>query len=121
MVTFGGLNVKQLGAKLISMGCEGNSVYGNTLFCSSNQLGYVGFIKIEIDIQLEALLQALYGLFFHSPKKFLKYQSLCDVFTDKGNKQLKNIQTRWIHMLSFVKRVMEQYRLLIAKMHDMMF
>jgi len=27
MVTFGGLNVEQLGAKLISMGCDGNNVF----------------------------------------------------------------------------------------------
>ncbi len=27
MVTFGGLNVKQLGIKFISMGCDGSSVF----------------------------------------------------------------------------------------------
>ncbi len=29
--------------------------------------------KLRMVVQLEALLQALYGFFFHSPKKFLKY------------------------------------------------
>jgi hypothetical protein len=93
------------------------------IHCFAHQINLAMLVlsKLKLIIQLEALFQALYGLVSHSPKKFLKYQSLCDEFTDKGNKQLRNVKTRWIKMLSFVKRVMEQYRLLIAKMHDMMF
>lgn len=39
------------------------------------------------------------------------------MFIGKGNKLLKNVKTRWVSMLSFMKFVMEQYWLLMAKMH----
>ncbi len=38
MVTFGGLSVKDLGEKLISMGCDGNSVFG----CSFQGILHLG-------------------------------------------------------------------------------
>ncbi len=59
-------------------------------------------------VHLETLLQAMYG-FFLSPKKILEFQKLFDVLTNKENKLLKNVKTRWINMLSSVKHVMEQY------------
>jgi hypothetical protein len=141
MVTFGGLNVKQLGAKLILMGCDGSNVFQGAkagitaqmkenvvifmmgIHCFAHRTNLVVLVlsKLKLVVQLKALLQALYGFFSHSPKNFLKYHSLCDVLIDKGNKQLRNMQTRWINMLSLVKHVMEQYQPLIAKMHDMMF
>ncbi len=93
MVAFGGLNVEQLETKFISMGCDGNNVfhgvwgwhlytnekecgsifYENTLFCSLNQSGCVGFIKVEFVVQLEALLHVLCEFLFHSPKKFIEF------------------------------------------------
>jgi hypothetical protein len=93
MVTFWGLNVKQLGAKLISMGCKGNSVFqgakaslttqmkknvapfmmGIHCFIHQINLDVLVLSKLRLVVQLEALLQVLYGFFSHSPKKFLKY------------------------------------------------
>jgi hypothetical protein len=93
MVTFWGLNVKQLGAKLISMGCKGNSVFqgakasfttqmkknmapfmmGIHCFAYQINLDVLVLSKLRLVVQLEALLQVLYGFFSHSPKKFLKY------------------------------------------------
>jgi hypothetical protein len=129
MVTFGGLNVKQLGAKLILMGCNGSNVFQGAkasvitqmkenvalfmmvIHCFPHRTNLVVLVlsKLKLVVQLEALLQALYGFFSHSPNKFLKYHNLCDVLIDKGNKQLRNVKTRWINMLSLVKHVMEQY------------
>ncbi len=127
MVTFGSLSAKELGAKLNSIGCQDNSVFqsarasltkqmkenvapfimGIHCFVHPSNLVVLVLSMLTLVAQLEALLQALYGFFFHSPKKFLKYQSLCDVFTNKGNKQLINLKTKWINMLSIVKCVME--------------
>jgi hypothetical protein len=87
------------------------------LFYSSNQPSCVDFIKAKFGCLIGALLQALYGFFSHSPKKFLEFQSLCDVLTKKGNKLMKNMKTRWINMLFLVKHVMEQYQPL-ENMHD---
>ncbi len=117
MVTFGGLVVKQLGAKLISMGCDGSNVFQGakagvtTWLCWFYQNGVWLF-------NWKPSCRLYMGFFFHSPKKFLEFQSLCDVFIKKGNKLLRNMKIRWINMLSLVKHVMEQYQLLIAKMHD---
>jgi hypothetical protein len=74
--------------------------------------------KLSLVVQLEGLLHILYGFFFHSPKKFLEFQSLCDVLIKEGNKLLKNVKFKWINMLSPMKRVMEQYWPFIAMMHD---
>jgi hypothetical protein len=73
--------------------------------------------KLSLVVQLEALLHTLYGFFFHSPKKFLEFQSLCDVLIEKGNKLLKNMKIKWSNMFP-MKCVMEQYRPFIAMMHD---
>ncbi len=40
------------------------------------------------------------------------------MLTKKRNKLLRNMKTRWINILSHTKHVMEQYQILIAKMHD---
>jgi hypothetical protein len=66
---------------------------------------------------LEALLQAIYAFFSHSPKKYLEFQKLCEVLMEKGNKLFQNVKTKWINMLFLVQQVMEQYRPLITKMY----
>jgi hypothetical protein len=38
MVTFGGLSVKQMGAKLISMGCDGSNVFQGARVGVSTQM-----------------------------------------------------------------------------------
>jgi hypothetical protein len=38
--------------------------------------------------------------------------------SQKKNKLLRNMKTRCINILSRTKHVMEQYQILIAKMHD---
>jgi hypothetical protein len=76
MVTFGGLSAKQLGAKLISMGCEGNNVFEGAraslttqmkenvapfimgIHCFTHQINLVVLVlsKLRLVVQLEALL-----------------------------------------------------------------
>jgi len=62
------------------------------IHCFTHQTNLVVLILSKLG--LVALLQALYGFFFHSHKKFLEFQSLCDVLTKKGNKLMKNMATR---------------------------
>ncbi len=93
MVTFRGLNVEQLGAKLISMSCDGNNVFqvvrvgvtmqmkknvapflmGIHYFVHRTNLAMLVLSKLSLVVQLEALLHDLYGFFSHSPKKFLEF------------------------------------------------
>jgi hypothetical protein len=51
---------------------------------------FVVLVLLELTLvaQLKALLKALYGVFYHSPKKFLEFQKMCDVLMKKGNKTL---------------------------------
>ncbi len=109
MVTFKGFNVKQLGVELISMGCNGSSVFrgarasvttqmkenvapflmGVHYFVHWTNLAMLVLSKLSLVVQLEVFLHILYGFLFHSPKKFPEFQSLCDVFIKKKDKLLE--------------------------------
>ncbi len=85
MVTFGGLSAKQLGAKLISMGCEGNNVFEGArasfttqmkenvppfmmgIHCFTHQINLVVlvFIKTEIGCSIGSPFVGLYMGFSH--------------------------------------------------------
>jgi hypothetical protein len=45
-------------------------------------------LKLNLVAHFKALLEALYGVFYHSPKKFFEFQKMCDVLMKKGNKTL---------------------------------
>jgi hypothetical protein len=62
------------------------------------------------------MLGSLYAFFAHSPKRHLEFVKLAEVMQSKGLKILKNIQTRWICMLSPTIRIMNKYRVLLVKM-----
>jgi hypothetical protein len=55
----------------------------------------------------------LHSYFAHSPKRFTK---LAELMQTKGNTIIWNVKTKWISMLSFAKRVMEKYMILLVKM-----
>jgi hypothetical protein len=56
------------------------------------------FLKLNLMVRLGVLFQAMYAFFFHSPKKYLEFQKLCEVFMEKGNKLFQNVKTRSISM-----------------------
>jgi hypothetical protein len=64
--------------------------------------------KLNLVAQLGVLLQAMYAFFFHSPKKYLEFQKLCEMLMEKRNKLLQNVKTRWINMLYPMQQVMGQ-------------
>lgn len=66
--------------------------------------------------RIEDMLASLYAYFAHSPKRHLEFVKLAELMQSKGLKILKNIQTRWISMLSPAVRVLNKYRVLIVKM-----
>jgi hypothetical protein len=45
-------------------------------------------LELSLVAHLKALVEALYGFFYHSPKTFLEFQKMCDVSMKKGNKKL---------------------------------
>jgi hypothetical protein len=59
--------------------------------------------------RLESLFQSMYSYFCRSNKRHGKLQKLADLIETKGNKMLRNIETRWISMNSPAKRIMFKY------------
>lgn len=72
--------------------------------------------NLPIVAKLESLCQAMYSYFCHSPKHHLEFQKLADLVETKGRSMLKNVKTRWLSLLEPLKRVMGEYKTLIAKM-----
>jgi hypothetical protein len=66
--------------------------------------------------RIESLLQTLHAYFAHSPRQHLNFTKLVEVMETKRNKIICNVKTRWISMLSLVKRVLAKYKTLLVKM-----
>jgi hypothetical protein len=66
--------------------------------------------------RIESLLQTLRAYFAHSFRQHLNFTKLVEVMETKGNKIICNVKTRWISMLSLVKRVLAKHKTLLVKM-----
>jgi hypothetical protein len=69
--------------------------------------------------KIKDLLQSLYGYFSHSHKRCKDLEEVVDVVeTREGEGGIVSIvKTRWISMLQPAKRVLDEYRVLVLKMH----
>ena len=74
--------------------------------------------NLPIVAKLEALCQAMYSYFSHSPKRHSDFQRLADIVETEGRRMLQNVKTRWISLLEPLKRVMGEYKTLVVKMCD---
>jgi len=74
--------------------------------------------NLLIVAKLEALCQAMYSYFSHSPKRHSEFQKLADIVETEGRRMLRNVKTRWISLLEPLKRVMGEYKTLVVKMCD---
>ena len=72
---------------------------------------------LEMVARIETLLIILYKYFSKSPKRHLELQKLAELLESKGRKILRNVKTRWISILSPLKRVLSEYRTLLVKMY----
>jgi hypothetical protein len=68
--------------------------------------------------KIENLLHNLHKYFARSPKRHIEFTRLSEVMQTKGLKIIRNNKTRWLSMLSPLKRVMSEYRTLVHKMHQ---
>jgi hypothetical protein len=85
--------------------------YGHRL-----NLAVQSLAEIDIVSQMEALLTALHAYFAKLPKNALEFSNLAKVMETGGRKILKHCKTRWMGMLAPAKRILSEYRLLVAKM-----
>jgi hypothetical protein len=58
----------------------------------------------------------MHAYFSHSPKWHLESQKLADIVETEGFIMLRNVKTRWISLLEPLRRIMDEYKTLIAKM-----
>ena len=66
---------------------------------------------------IKKLLKKLHSYFSKSPKRHLELEKLLEPLHLKSRKILNNVKTRWISMLTPLKRVLYEYRVLIMKMY----
>jgi hypothetical protein len=65
---------------------------------------------------IEDLLKVAHSYFAYSPKKFAEFHSLAQTMETKGLKLFKNVPTRWISLIEPLRRLLAEYRSVIAKM-----
>jgi hypothetical protein len=75
-------------------------------------------LDLEMVSRIEILLAALHMYFSKSPKRHLELQKLVELLETKDRKILQNVKTRWISMLSPLKRVLSEYHTLLVKMYS---
>jgi hypothetical protein len=66
---------------------------------------------------IEDVLQATHSYFAHSPKKIAEFRTLAQLMETKGLKLLKNVKTRWISFISPLRRLINEFKSVMAKMH----
>jgi hypothetical protein len=66
--------------------------------------------------KIKSLFASMHNYFAHNPKHHLEANKLAELLECKGNKIFKNIKTRWISMLSFSKKILNEYKGLVIKM-----
>jgi hypothetical protein len=132
----GGLTHEEIASKLVCFGADGVSTFQGSksgvttqirekwapfclgVSCSSHRINLVveTMTKYPMVSRLENMFQSVYSYFCRSNKRHAELQKLADLMETKGNKMLRNVDTRWISMRSPAKRIMSEYSTLIVKM-----
>jgi hypothetical protein len=138
VVRDGGLAVQDIRERLVCFGSDGASVlqgkrngvtvqiqgmhapYCQGMHCVAHRIDLVVEVLSELSMisSIEKLLKKLHSYFSKSPKRHLELEKLAELLHLKGRKILNNIKTRWISMLSPLKRVLSEYRVLLIKMYS---
>jgi hypothetical protein len=73
--------------------------------------------KLDLLSTIEDLLMKSHACFNHSPKKVTEFHSLAQLLDTKGLKLLKNVKTRWISCHSPMRRLLSEWKSVMANMH----
>jgi len=65
---------------------------------------------------IEDVLRMTHAYFAHSPKKAAEFKALAQQLESRGLKLLKNVKTRWISCLAPIRRLLAEYKGVIAMM-----
>jgi hypothetical protein len=79
-------------------------------------LAFKTLSQLDVMSRIEGLLKSSHAYFKHSPKRHLEFVKLADLMETKGLKLLKHVKTRWVSLIEPLRRIIQEYRVLIAKM-----
>jgi hypothetical protein len=79
-------------------------------------LAFKTLSQLDIMNHIEGLLKSSHAYFKHSPKRHLEFVKLAELMETKGLKLLKNVKTRWVSLIEPLRRILQKYRVLLAKM-----
>lgn len=134
--TEGGLVGDDVSSKLLCFGADGVAAFHGVHkgVTRQMQLGVAPFLigvhchahRLQLAVKtlsdmlcmqsIEKVLAKTYNYFAHSPKRHHEFVKLAEVMETKGVRLLKNVKTRWVSMIEPLRRLLAQYRLVMAKM-----
>jgi hypothetical protein len=137
VVRDGGLTTEEIRQRLVCFGSDGASVlqgkrngvtvqiqgmhapHCQSMHCVAHRTDLAVEVLLELSMisAIKKLLRKLHSYFSKSPKRHLELEKLSELLQSKGRKILNNVKTRWISMLSPLKRVLSEYCVLIVKMY----
>ena len=79
-------------------------------------LAFKTLSQLDVMSRIEGLLKSSHAYFKHSPKRHLEFVKLADLMETKGLKLLKHVKTIWVSLIEPLRRIIQEYRVLIAKM-----
>lgn len=88
------------------------------VYCMAHRcnLAFKALSALGIFRTIEHLLMVTHAYFKHSPQRHLKFQKLAELMESKGLKLLNQLKTQWISLLEPLRRLLTEYRVVIAKM-----
>jgi hypothetical protein len=133
----GGLDKATIVSKLVYFGADGCSAFqgrkngiivqiqknfspfASSIHCHAHKVNLAVKTLSELDVFycIEELMRLSHAYFAHSLKKYNEYKSFGQTIDTKGLKLLKNVTTRWLSLLSPMRRVLSKYRMILGKMH----
>jgi hypothetical protein len=131
------LNAEEMRDKLVCFGSDGASVlqgkkngvlvqiqrqhapHCQRMHCVAHRTNLAVEVLLEFEMisAIEKLLKKLYTYFSKSPKRHLELEKLSELLQSKEGNFLHNVKIQWISMLSPLKRVLSEYRVLLVKMY----
>ena len=91
-------------------------MFGIHCMAHRTNLAVQALSNLPVVAKIEALCQAMFSYFSHSPKRHLQFQRLTELVETEGRHMLRNVKTRWLSLLDPLKRVMGEYKALVATM-----
>ena len=132
----GGVTDADIAQKLLSFGADGVNAFqglktgvtsqikekfapfSTGVHCCAHRLNLAAQSLFQLTVMhaVEEVLRSTHAYFAHSPKKAAEFRALCQQLESKGLKLLKNVKTRWMNCLGPIRRLLAEYKGVIATM-----